>query len=142
MNPTAEEIQAAKATTTHQQLAERTDDRDVIHVRSQNYLVAIEAVKSCQRPHGLPLLWFESNYAFVSDDKTSIKEWMAGKKKNICGKDLITDHLCVPGYEADFIIYLGPDGDNVSAFMSRCRGQFVHIVCGEKNDDEEDEECN
>ena len=121
MKPTAEEIQAAKATTTHQQLAEKTDNR------SQRYLVAIEAVKACQRPHGPPLLWFHSGYAYVSDDKASIKEWMAGKNKNICGKDLITDHLCVPGYEADFVIYLGPN-DNVSAYMSRCRGQFVHIL--------------
>ena len=72
-----------------------------------------------------PVLWFQSNYAFVSDDKASIKEWMVGKNKNICGKDLLTDTVCVPGYEADFVIYLG-SGD-VSAFMSRCRGQFVHI---------------
>ena len=122
MKPTAEEIQAAKATTTHQQLAEKT-----VKV-SQNILVAIEAVKACQRPHGPPLLWFRSDYAFVSDDKASIKEWMAGKNKNICGKDLITDQYCVPGYEADFVIYLGPDDNDVSAFMSRCRGQFVHIV--------------
>ena len=67
-------------------------------------------------------------YAFVSDDKASIKEWMAGKNKNICGKDLITDQACVPGYEADFVIYLGPNDNDVSAYMSRCRGQFVHIV--------------
>ena len=53
---------------------------------------------------------------------------MAGKKKNICGKDLITDQFCVPGYEADFVIYLGPNDNDVSAYMSRCRGQFVHIV--------------
>ena len=119
MEPTTEEIQAAKATTSHQELAEKTD-RD-----SQNILVAIEAVKACQRPHGPPLLWFESDYAFVSDDKASIKEWMAGKNKNICGKDLITDDECVPGYEADFVIFLG--SGFVSAFMSRCRGQFVHI---------------
>jgi hypothetical protein len=122
MKPTAEEIQAAKATTTHQQLAEKTDKE------SQNILVAIEAVKACQRPHCPPLLWFISDYAFVSDDKASIKEWMAGKNKNICGKDLITDHTCVPGYEADFVVYLGPNDDNVSAYMSRCRGQFVHLV--------------
>ena len=122
MKPTAEEIQAAKATTTHQQLAEGTDNA------SQNILVAIEAVKACQRPHGPPLLWFGSDYAFVSDDKASIKEWMAGKNKNICGKDLITDIECVPGYEADFIIYLGPKDGDESAYMSRCRGQFVHIV--------------
>ena len=29
------------------------------------------------------------------------------------------------GYEADFIILLG--SKNVEAYMSRCRGQFVHI---------------
>ena len=52
---------------------------------------------------------------------------MAGKNKNICGKDLITDDACVPGYEADFVIYLGPNDNDVSAYMSRCRGQFVHI---------------
>ena len=119
MESTAEEIQAAKATTTHQELAILTD------VVSQNILVAIEAVKACQRLHGPPLLWFRSNYAFVSDDKASIKEWMVGKNKNICGKDLITDTNCAPGYEADFVIYLG--SGSVSAFMSRCRGQFVHI---------------
>ena len=81
-----------------------------------------------QLPHDPPLLWFESDYAFVSDDKASIKEWMAGKNKNVCGKDLITDQACVPGYEADFVIYLGPNDNDVSAYMSRCRGQFVHIV--------------
>ena len=120
--PRAEEIQAAKATTTHQQLAEKTDSI------SLNILVGMEAVKACQRPHGTPLFWFSSDYGFVSDGKDSIKEWMAGKNKNICGKDLITDYCCVPGYEADFVIYLGPDNQNVSAYMSRCRGQFVHIV--------------
>ena len=76
----------------------------------------------------LSLRQFESEYAFVSDDKASIKEWMAGKNKNIYGKDLITESQCVPGYEADFVIYLGPDNNFVSAYMSRCRGQFVHIV--------------
>jgi hypothetical protein len=131
MEPTAEEIQAAKATTTHQQLAEKTGEE------SQNILVGIEAVKACQRPHGPPLLWFRSDFAFVSDDKASIKEWMAGKNKNICGKDLITDYLCVPGYEADFVIFLGPADYNVSAYMSRCRGQFVHIVCGEDSNSDD-----
>ena len=121
MKPTFEEIQEANVTTIHQQLAEKTDEY------SQNILVAIEAVKACQRPHGLPLLWFESEYAFVSHDKASIKEWMAGRNKNICGKDLITDVACVPGYEADFVIYLGANDLDVPAYMSRCRGQFVHI---------------
>jgi hypothetical protein len=131
MEPTAEEIQAAKATTTHQQLAEKTDGF------SQNLLVGIEAVKACQRPHGPPLLWFHSDYAFVSDDEASIKEWMSGKNKNICGKDLITDTECVPGYEADFVIYLG-SGVDVSAYMSRCRGQFVHILNEDSDSDSDD----
>ena len=120
MFPTTEEIQAAKATTSLQALAKQTDHW------SQNLLVAIEAVNACQRPHGPPLLWFDSNYAYISDGKDSIKEWMKGKNKNIAGRDLITDSECVPGYEADFVIYLG-SSVSVSAYMSRCRGQFVHI---------------
>merc|ERR1712051_107580 len=119
MKPTTEEIQAVKATTSHQELAEKTD------YRSENYLVAIEAVKACQRPHSPPLLWFDSKFAYVSDAKASIKEWIKGKNRNFSGKDLLTDIACVAGYEADFVIYLG--SRNVSAFMSRCRGQFVHI---------------
>ena len=119
MEPTPEEIEEAKATTSHVDMAAKTD------ARSQNYLVAIEAVKACQRPKGPPLLWFSTKYADVSDSKDSIKEWMKGKNKNISGRDLITEPMCVPGYEADFVIYLGID--DVSAYMSRCRGQFVHI---------------
>ena len=121
MKPTTEEIQAAKATTLHQDLAEKTD------YESKNILVAIEAVKACQRPHGPPLLWFSSGWLVVfSDAKASIKEWIRGKNRNISGKDLLTDDDCVAGYEADFVILLGSTGDE-SAFMSRCRGQFVHI---------------
>ena len=120
MKPTTEEIQAAKATTSHQELAEKTDDR------SQKLLVGIEAVKACQRPHGPPLLWFDSSFAYVSDAKASIKEWIKGKNRNFSGKDLLTDQYCVAGYEADYVICLGSDV-SVSAFMSRCRGQFVHI---------------
>ena len=122
MKPTPEEIQAAKATTSHQELAEKTDKN------SQNILVAIEAVKACQRPHGPPLLWFRSDFENVSDGKDSIKEFMRGKNKKMSAKDLITDIECVPGYEADFIIYLGSGDSNFHACMSRCRGQFVHIV--------------
>ena len=120
MEPTSEEIQAAKATSSHQELAEKTDKY------SQNLLVAIEAVKACQRPHGPPLLWFGSEFEYVSDAKASIKEWIKGKNRNFSGKDLLTDFYCVAGYEADYVIYLGSSSD-VSAFMSRCRGQFVHI---------------
>ena len=119
MQPTSEEIQVAKTITTHQELAEKSDPS------SANILVAIEAVKACQRPHGPPLLWFRSDFEYVSSGKPFIKEWMKGKNRNISGRDLLTDTECVPGYEADFVIYLGLY--QVSAFMSRCRGQFIHI---------------
>ena len=99
-------------------MAEKTDEY------SQNLLVGIEAVKACNRPP--PLLWFESDYAFVSDDKEDIKEWMRGRNKTFTARDLITDYYCVAGYEADFVIYLG-SSSGVSACMSRSRGQFVHI---------------
>jgi len=112
MKPTPEE------TTLLKRLAEKSDE-------SQNLLVGIEAVKACQRPQGPPLLWFESSYEYVSDTKEDIKEWMKGKNRNFTGRDLITDYWSVYGYEADIVFYLGPS--NVSATMSRCRGQFVHI---------------
>ena len=122
MEATPEEIHEAKRVTSHQELAERTDRH------SQRCMVGIEAVKACQRPQGPPLLWFDSDSDFVSDTlcdtEDSVKEWMKGKK-NISGRDLISDTKCVPGYEADFVIYVG--SGNVTAFMSRCRGQFVHI---------------
>ena len=121
MEPTLEEIQEAKRTTLHQRLAEKSDEI------SQNILVGIEAVKACQRPHP-PLLWFRSDYAYVSDTKEDIKEGMKGRNRNFTGRDLITDPECVAGYEADLVIYLTAYGSRyVSAMMSRCRGQFVHI---------------
>ena len=92
----------------------------------QNRLIGIEAVKACQRPSGPPLLWFNSQYAHLSDTKEDIKEWMRGKNKKIAGRDLVTDGECVAGYEADIVIYLGQG--NMSEYMSRCRGQFVHIT--------------
>ena len=116
MRPTFEEIQAVKATYTHKESAENI---------AEYVLVGIEAVKACQRPQGPPLLWFRSDYASISDGKASIKEWMKGKNRNISGRDLLTESMCVPGYEADLVIYLGID--DVSAYMSRCRGQFVNI---------------
>ena len=131
MIATPEEIHEAKRVTSHQELAERTDHN------SQMCLVGIEAVKACQRSQGPPLLWFgsqtdsDSDFGFVSDTlcdtKDSVKEWMKGKK-NISGRDLISDAKCVLGYEADFVIYVGSGlSDQITAFMSRCRGQFVHI---------------
>ena len=111
MEPTSEEIQAAKATTSHQELAEKTD------TLRQKYLVGIEAVKACQRPHGPPLLWFGSRFAHVSDAKASIKEWIKGKNRTFSGKDLLTDQYCVAGYEAEFVILIG-SSKYVSEFMS------------------------
>ena len=93
---------------------------------SQRLLVGIEAVKACQRSHGSPIMWFDSQFADFSDSKDSIKEWMKGKNKRISDRDLITDVNCVAGYEANFVIYLG-SAWYVNAYMSRCRGQFVHI---------------
>ena len=116
MRPTFEEIQAVKATYTNHELADNT----AVYI-----CVGIEAVKACRRPQGPPLMWFRSDYANVSDGKASIKEWMKGKNRNISGRDLLTESMCVPGYEADLVIYLGID--DVSAYMSRCRGQFVQI---------------
>ena len=119
MEPSPEEIQEAKKTTLLKRLAEESEKE------SQRILVGIEAVKACHRPCGPPLLWFGSRYEYVSDTKENIKEWMKGRNRNFTGRDLITDIHCVAGYEADIVFYLG--SKNVSAFMSRCRGQFVLI---------------
>ena len=45
--------------------------------------------------------------------------------KGQCQQDLLTDSECCAGIEGDFVISLG--SKNVCAYMSRCRGQFVHI---------------
>ena len=49
MKPTSEEIQNAKSTTVHKELAKRTD------TQTQNYLVAIEALRKCNRHQHQPL---------------------------------------------------------------------------------------
>ena len=66
-------------------------------------------------------MWFKSDYAFVSSEKSEIRESM----KNNNYRDLITDPECIAGYESDFVIYVGPRKN--STYLSRCRGQFVHI---------------
>ena len=88
-------------------------------------MVGIEAVKACDRPKP-PLIWLDSDYDYVSDDKENIKAMMRGSKDFI-GCDLITDPYCVAGFEADLVIYLGSDSGFLTGCMSRCRGQFVHI---------------
>ena len=75
MKPTSKEIQEAKLTTLHKKLAEKTDKQ------SQNYLVAIEAVKACQRFTKPPLQWFSSRYAKISNTEEEIKEWMKNRNK-------------------------------------------------------------
>ena len=112
-------IREAKHKTVYKDLAAKTD------ILSENCLVGIEAVKECKRPHHPPLLWFHSRYECISNDREVIKHWIAGTNRTIINKDLITNSACMAGFEADFVIYLG--SDNVSAMMSRCRGQFVHI---------------
>mgnify|MGYP001191388403 CR=1 FL=1 len=119
MSPTHKEIQDAKHSSTNEQLAQKTDEG------SQNLLVGIEAVKACDRPKP-PLIWLNSDYDYVSDDKENIKAMMRGSKDFI-GCDLITDPFCVAGIEADLVIYLGSDNGTLTGCMSRCRGQFVHI---------------
>ena len=100
MSPSAKEIQEAKqSTTANEELAQDTNKS------SQNLLVGIEAVKACDRPKP-PLIWLNSNYDYVSDDKENIKAWMRGSKDFI-GCDVITTPWCVAGIEADLVIYLG-----------------------------------
>ena len=118
MKPTSEEIQESKQSTAYEKLCQKTDEY------SQRILVVLEAIKAYDRPKP-PLIWLDSDYEDISDDKESVKAWMRGSKDFI-GCDLITDQYCVAGIEADWVIYLGPDR-NKSCFMSRCKGQFVHI---------------
>ena len=75
MKPTSKEIQEAKRSTLYQKLAEKTDKQ------TQNYLVAIEAVKACQRFNKPPLQWFSSRYANISNTEEEIKEWMKNRNK-------------------------------------------------------------
>ena len=124
MKPTCKEIKVAKKTSIHKYLAKKSEDDGRAH-DGQSLLVAIEAVRACNRPP--PLLWFESKYSYVSDDKEDIKEWMRGRNKTFSARDLITDFYCMAGYEADLVIYLGINWD-VSIFMAKCRGQFVNIL--------------
>ena len=116
MKPTLEEINEAKKTATNKKLAKDNCKN------SQRLLVALQALKACQRPHQ-PLLWLNSDYDYISDTKENIKKWM--KCRNSTCRDLFTDYYCVAGYEADIVIYLGSGRE--SGYMSRCRGQFVQI---------------
>ena len=75
MKPTSKEIQEAKKSTVYEKLAEKTDKQ------SQNYLVAIEAAKACQRFNKPPLQWFSSRYANLSNTEEEIKEWMKNRNK-------------------------------------------------------------
>ena len=61
----------------------------------------------------------------MCDSKENLKEWIRGTDKKINCRDIITDHDCMAGFEADIIIYLGSYAE--WQYMSRCRGQFIHI---------------
>merc|ERR1711971_299363 len=121
--------EAKQSTTANEELAQKTDRA------SQNLLVAIEAVKACDRPKS-SVIWLNSVYDYVSDDKENLKAWMRGSKDFI-GCDVITAPLCVAGIEADLVIYLGSHGALMGC-LSRCRGQFVHIPPPEKKSEYED----
>ena len=120
LKPTLEEINEAQKFATNQRLANDSNKN------SQRLLVALEALKACQRPNP-PFLWLNSDYDYISNTKEDIKEWMwmRYRKKNFTDRDLFTDYYCVAGYEADIVIYLGSGRE--SGYMSRCRGQFVQI---------------
>ena len=131
MNPTSKEkekaLENARKTTSLQPMVEYIDankERKEVH---KNLLVAIDAVKSCNRPDK-PLLWFTSYFDLdcVNDDKEAIKGWFKGEKR-FARRDLITDTQCCAGIESDFVIFLGDDSDYAAAAMSRCKGQFVQI---------------
>ena len=55
-----------------------------------------------------PLIWLDSNYNYINDDKEKIKDLMRGSK-DFSGCDLITDYQCLAGIEADLVILLGKD---------------------------------
>ena len=77
-------------------------------------------MKACNRDH---ILW-SSDFADASDPQKKIKKWIDGTQPG----DLITDPPSVIGYESDFVIYFGniPE-EQMPAYFSRCRGQFIHI---------------
>ena len=91
MKPTTEEIQEAKKTSPHKNLIDDSDSW------SQKILLGTEAVRACQRLNP-PLLWFNSQFNHVNDSKEDVKEWIKGRNKDFCSRDLITDLLYVAGY--------------------------------------------
>ena len=113
MSPTPSEVEKAEHSSSDEE--------------SDRLLLVIEAVKACDRPKP-PLIWLDSDHDDINDDKEDIKAMMRGSKDFI-GCDLITNPYNVAGIEADLVIFVGSYVHMAHTdIMSRCRGQFVHVL--------------
>ena len=74
MNPSLKEIKAAKKTTTNADLLENSN------LFNENFLVGIEGVKNSKSPSNPPILWFNTKFSKISDDKETVKKWMKGRE--------------------------------------------------------------
>ena len=89
--------------------------------RIKKVSVVVDALNACNRNF---LFWLVSDDSLTSDDKKKVLKWDAESKRI----DLITDDAGIAGYEIPFLILVGDDFSNhMTAYMSRCKGQFVHI---------------
>ena len=75
MEPKTEDFNRAKCTADYKNLLEKGDKWSIF------YLVGLEALKACNRPLK-PLVWFQSDYQFLSSAKSEIIEHMKDKKNN------------------------------------------------------------
>ena len=97
------------------------DERSENQRRIDMVSVVVEALNACDRQL---LFWLVSDESLTSDDKEKIMRWDAGSERI----DLITDDAGIAGYEVPFLILVGDDNSlNMTTYMSRCKGQFVHI---------------
>ena len=97
------------------------DERSENQRRINMVSVVVEALNACDRQL---LFWLVSDESLTSDDKEKIMRWDAGSERI----DLITDDAGIAGYEVPFLILVGDDHSiNMTTYMSRCKGQFVHI---------------
>ena len=122
-SPKPEEIMEAKRSHLYKKaknVPENKLDFGRFIMKILKFSVAINAVKACNRNI---LLW-SHDFSGASDPQNKIKKWIGGIKS----ADLITDPQSIVGYEADFVIYFGdvPE-EQMPAYFSRCRGQFIHI---------------
>ena len=49
----------------------------------------------------------------MCDSKENLKEWIRGTDKKINCRDIITDHDCMAGFEANLTRYVGVDWPGV-----------------------------